>query len=451
MVNEKTSLDVLAPTLLHTDETSDEKACLFIDFLAKNARTALCQMQCDDLEDVWQAFDKAYSINPSAELDGDSMRQLFNESSQLLKVVQTQKPIITDCYRAEWFTRALNNLFPNLEQRKEWQLSRMDINLDGTICAYGEEHNYKSDFYFLRATYPDQKGSKDIVAVPVVRIDPALIKDVDAEDIDSIMNGLKTLITIANHDYYHQISGRLMIPYFGDGTNILLFNQTPYAKGHKISWFSDPIDCNSESYYGDVVHNKQRPKGEWSFLSPEGRGYDSYEYNAAFMHAHLYQDCLHDGEMGALMHQAIDDCVKGIKVAMKRCAIYGYREQDQLFGFYFSVIMKTNIARLVSKDHPLMTYLDEQLEQLPLESDFCKQQSDKRNSDISYEGRELTALSYLNGFVSDLLEKNIGYIHSDQPRAVLARNKIMDLSHEMFSAIEKDFSYVRTQRKARPS
>lgn len=451
MAQKENSLEILAPTLLQRDKTSVDKAYLFIDFLAKNARTAISQIQCDDLKLVWQAFGKAYSVNPNSKLDSVSMNQLFNESSDLLRVIQTQQPIVTDCYRGDWFTIALRERFPNEKQQKEWQISRMDVNLDGSICAYGDEHNYRSDFYFIRATYPDHEDHKNIVAVPVVHIDPDLTRNLNLEDIDAVMDGLKTLITIANHDYYHQISGRLMIPYFGDGMNIIHFNQTPYAQAHKVSWFSDPEECDSEAYYGDVVRHKQSSEGAWAFLSPDGLGYDSYEYNAAFMHAHLYQNHLHEGEKGIQMYQAIDVCVAGIKGAMKKCALYGYREQDQLFGFYFSVIMKTNIARLVPFDHPLMMYLDEQLAQLPLEADFCKQQSEKRNSGISYEGEELTALTYLNGFISDLLEKNIGYIHSDHEGAVKARAQIMDLSHEMFTAIEKDFTYARAKQKVRPS
>ncbi len=432
-------LSPLAPVLVKDRPAFDAGLTSFAQFLSKNAKEAIMQAQMNDLTDVWSAFERHYQthVQASEVLLADDMRSLFQKSSTSLNVIQLQEPIITDTYMSRALSDELNRTAPDYQ----WRCDHMDVGgAPLKVFSSDEGETYETTFCFVRVVQSEkEKHSGAIFAVPLIMIDSKISKMVDFSRLRPLLQAFQHISAVANHDYYHQITGRVMFPYFDDLEDF--FDKTPYAQAHNIRWRSRVTECVSETYYGGVS-NKQDYKGAWSFLSPDNDGLESYEFLAAFMQASLYTDYLDDTKTGEDFKEAIDHAFDSLLELVTELRDSDQKQEADICGFYFSSLLMMNIVRVVNYDHPIVLKAENWIDRLSLSSEFRDQYLVKNRKNDG------ATSAYVLEHVKKLTKNNVLYLWSNSPQAQRAREESLTLTHEVFSAVKQDLDKDLQKRRA---
>ncbi len=408
----------------------------FKEFLLKNGRDVLTQAQLKDLGDVWAAFDRTYQGDKIKQQNNmaetPSLRSVFEKSAQYIGVTQLQRPVFVEGSIAEIDEKLAETHLGSALIKDKIDLSFFSITGANYCCAYQNQKTYKSSFGFCKYRIENKEAKTQRlqqVVLPVISLEPGVINGVDLALLDKVLDPLKELIAVSNHDYYHQVTGALVNPYFSKGGDC---NLTDFDRFSSISRHSFKVE--------NFIYDDDYP-----YLEPAIRG-ERYEYFAAFMHSQLYnQQMHHEPSVSCKMNGYVKNFFLAVEDVMKSFQQQGDQERADLFGVYFSTLLLHHVTCLVDVNHNLSRFVQARIDKLPVSQQYIDVSLEQINSKVD-KIFNLGQKSGLSKFVKKRVKKtyknSLNYLFAKKIGSMRARSVILSRSYGLFSLLDQDLSDV---------
>ncbi len=377
----------LAPVLVDGDKAA---MAAFLRTVLDTPNEKVIAIQAGDLDPVWAAFERADRDIVQVDKNGradipftrEKLHQLFVDTGAHFNTVQTQLPVImTDTLN---FQNEAATVHKSL--RKKQQPLAIDIpaingsHVDILKSPYEAGARFafimmKRDGTRVPKASPKEKEKHQLV-VPALMIDSDTLKKTIAHGGIRILRDLQQMLGIVNHDYFHYFTARITGIYVGRDNffnTTMMLDSTPYGRlmntamqfSHGMTSTNKPGPEHSTSFYRDRYYSDERWKG-FSLTK------NAYEFHALHMQGALYRDYLHDGPVGekfmAHMHSYFDGLKQAAAAIDAKCPGMGDRVM-----MYYSILLYTNLLRIVPYTHPLATLCESRIDGLGISKDYIKQ------------------------------------------------------------------------------
>lgn len=420
---------------------------------AKDGFSDLFRFQAEELSPIWQAFDDSFREQDfeknglEAQYNADlSLGKLFFDNTFFTGILQMQRPIIIadrDADKEEGFLDLAAEDYLSLDYS-----DYSNVNGGSNVCAFGEDDIIRTGFGFVSVTYSDEKTAEDaalrragladakkrkVTALPVLSIDPYIAKLDDCIDLKKTLSPLQDIISIANHDYFHQLTARVIAPYALARGDQSLYSEVVGEFG--LRDVSGRLGALRRAWNGVEEENKHL-----SEYAPPGK--ESYEFVALFMHAQLYMNHLHYSDVGRQMEghfEALGECVND---AMDELRDQGMYEEAHCLGFFAMTTAMYNIKRLVPDNHPLTKHAEKVANQLTFDVSFLERQVADADWGEKINWSFVQPFDVINGFVKQRIKGDLDFLFSQEPKAIAARDNALKDSRLIYSAVEGDFKWA---------